>query len=263
MSNPSEGLSGSEEEDGSISNLSDLDDDLESFPQFSRFPMEIRALIWEAFCPDLTTKGRVYQFGAAKPPYRPDVNPVLQGEDLEEQTRSARAVLAAHRESRQLALKSFPDTLLFGKHAVLRFNAKWDVIYIITQFGEVFGTKLPASFCERIQHFAFSPSITSFNHLSPAFWEPFGNLKVVYYQSRATHILEPRTVRWCVSGLARQYESCSNHFCWPDLESHPNLKVEDIPPASEKAVVFHEKYCGVKMDSLLPPGSRFKLWPMV
>ncbi|KAI1082463.1 hypothetical protein F5B20DRAFT_531380 [Whalleya microplaca] len=99
------------------------------FPQFCKLPIELRRRIWEFFDPDLRSKARVFEFNILQK--EPLV--LVEGATLEQQTAPARAMLATYYESRELALKYYPDTLdtiLPGSGRTLRFNAEQDVICI-------------------------------------------------------------------------------------------------------------------------------------
>ena len=92
------------------------------FPQFKRFPIEVRYRIWECFCPDLTASGRVYEEPVTR-------DPML----LADRTAASRAVLAVHHESRDFALKSLPHTLDIRTSSrisdgIIRFHREKDII---------------------------------------------------------------------------------------------------------------------------------------
>ncbi|CAJ2509048.1 Uu.00g140740.m01.CDS01 [Anthostomella pinea] len=95
-----------------------------SFPQFCLLPIELRALIWGFFDYDLKSKGRVMQVMVME-------SDLWQSAVLEQQTASARAMLATHKESRALALKSYPDTFTIrGGSAVIRCDPDQDIILL-------------------------------------------------------------------------------------------------------------------------------------
>ena len=80
------------------------------FPQFKRFPPELRRCVWEAFCPALAATSRVYCFDLTVPGLAPDgaggqrfTSGVQKSRVLQDQTEHARIVMAVHRESRHFA----------------------------------------------------------------------------------------------------------------------------------------------------------------
>ena len=115
-------------------------DDVEpadTFHQFAKLPPELRARVWEFFCPDLTSRGRLLMFQF----------PQICSDSLEDhfaladQTLSLRIVSAIHQESRQLVLKKFPNTIPLepatnsGRRGHVRFDYDRDICNIV-KFGE-------------------------------------------------------------------------------------------------------------------------------
>ncbi|KAL2022177.1 hypothetical protein VTK56DRAFT_6006 [Thermocarpiscus australiensis] len=249
------------------------DRELHSFPQFKLLPAELRALIWEFFCPDLTVKSRVFSFSVPLLTRGQWDIEFMQGPHIEQQTRAVRAMLAVHHESRQLALKAFPDTLSFGRNgAIVRFNANLDIIYLHTVRAAV--PKIPG-FSEHIRHLAMDAGGLSRIRDLPvgsAFFEPFENLKTVYYVLTAADHYDPSQLRWCTSNLARQYrvttfeeepglgEDSQHLYCWPDIENHPGLDVKEMP-VHQWIFEWFEGAHGVNIKEALPPG--VELRPMV
>lgn len=102
----------------------------QSFPKFALLPYELRQRIWEIFCPDLTAKGRVYEFCMRpKSPNHPDrLYDVWECHMLEQQTAPARAMSAVYRESREHVLRRFPDVLRFrGGRNMIRWDRENDI----------------------------------------------------------------------------------------------------------------------------------------
>ena len=126
----------------------------QTFHRFNHLPTELRYRIWELYCTDLTAPGRVYEFrianlsivGNRNPHPKPSGYRVYDTENLKYCGCEARKVLAVNQESRNLALKAFPDTLDFrvtpydevstwseiSKHRIasLRFRKETDVILL-------------------------------------------------------------------------------------------------------------------------------------
>lgn len=251
--------------------------ELHFFPQFKRLPFELRQQIWEFFCPDLAVKSRVYHFQlmTEKPEWqrsrkRESGGPeIWSGAFLEPQTRPARAMLAVHRESRQLALKAFPDLLLFERHGLVRFNSKSDVVLLHVQsHTDLSGLQLPADFSDRVQHLAVDSSLfgTVGNHL-PEISAAFRNLKAVYNVRLAAE-QKAKHLRWCTSNLVNRYsiatseeqpglgEDAEHVYCWPDLENHRSFAEKEIP-ANEMDFYLQEDERNARQIGDL------KAWPLV
>ncbi|KAK3997771.1 hypothetical protein QBC44DRAFT_376248 [Cladorrhinum sp. PSN332] len=163
-----------------------------SFTQFKRLPLELRQRIWELFCPDLITKARFYQFRLISSSrdyrYGPAAAPeVWEGPTLSQQTEPARKVLSVHRESRDFALRSFPDELsLRGGRGIIRYHSERDVIYIekSTQFDYQNHMPMPVlpGFSEKIRHVGIDPDLWSIMNPSlDAFLTAFPNMRYAYF----------------------------------------------------------------------------------
>ncbi|KAG7284618.1 hypothetical protein NEMBOFW57_009223 [Staphylotrichum longicolle] len=225
---------------------SDSWDDDHYFPQFKRLPFELRHQIWEWFCPDLTAKSRVYWFHALWTRRRSGRYDMVVGEGplLEQQTRPARAMLAVHQESRQLALKAFPDTLSFDNHGILRFNAARDVVFLdSTETMMLVLEALPTipGFSEHIRNLALEPPVlTDLESRASDVFGGFENLKTVYY-SIYPNEHKPQQVQWCTSDKVNRYsvatfeeqpglgEDGQHLFCWPDVENHRHFADAEVP----------------------------------
>jgi hypothetical protein len=214
------------------------------FPQFKRLPFELRHRIWEFFCPDLTAKSRVFWFQAHYNHGSLRVS-IGEGPFLEQQTRPARAMLALHRETRELALKAFPDTLAFGRDSVVRFNSERDVV-MLSSIEPVMMDHLGAlpplpGFGEHIRHLAVNPDVLdSLGSRHSTLFGAFEHLKTVYYLVHpAEH--KPQHLRWCASDLIKHYfvttfeerpglgEDGQYLYCWPDVENHRAFAEAEIP----------------------------------
>ncbi|KAK4234090.1 hypothetical protein C8A03DRAFT_38149 [Achaetomium macrosporum] len=220
----------------------DAEEELEFFPQFTRLPIELRYRIWEFFCPDLTAKGCVYSFVADYVHYHRhgDAQGVVisEGLYLAQQTRPARTMLAVYHESREHALKAFPDTLSFGDNGLLRFNSKRDIV-LIDRFNDLFHhvTSMPSldGFTENIRQLAIGTAELNDLHLArvgyPALYGAFQSLETLYAVV-SPFDCKPKDLRWCFSEMANYYSllvqedlpipSPDEYFvyCWPDLENH-------------------------------------------
>ncbi|KAK4034948.1 hypothetical protein C8A01DRAFT_48778 [Parachaetomium inaequale] len=213
------------------------------FPQFKRLPFELRHRIWEFFCPDLIAKSHVFWFQAN---YDYGFSSVTIGEGpfLEQQTRPARAMLALHRETRELALKAFPDTLVFGSHGFVRFDSERDVVVLgSTETVMMNMEEMPPlpGFGEHIRHLAVDlGALDGLGDRSSAMFGAFENLETAYYLTHPTNH-KPQHLRWCVSDLAKHYsvttfeeqpgvgEDGQHLYCWPDIENPRAFAEADLP----------------------------------
>lgn len=223
---------------------SDFDqDEIHFFPQFCRLPIELREHIWEFFDPDLKSPGRVLEFLFM--PMRSVGFELWESATLEQQTGPARAILATHRESRLLALKSYPHSLpLRGKRGVVRFNGENDIIFI-TKFWakDVDVDALEAEMggsdpFKDIKHLAMDRHIFPYLSASEglegvhAHNRPvFTNVKTWFY-CEEFFAFPAWKLRWCASDKARKFhlqteeeepgvgEDLGYLYCWPDLKQH-------------------------------------------
>ncbi|KAL1838378.1 hypothetical protein VTJ49DRAFT_2719 [Mycothermus thermophilus] len=223
-----------------------------TFPQFMKLPIELRFRIWEFFCPELTGNGRVLCFKYDKNNRSTWIEDSLF---LDQVTVRARAVLSVHRESRQLAIKAFPDTLTFGDdgRSAVRFNASKDIISLESLYRtsphsargvmrSIFhGTGFPScpGFTEHVRLVC-----VELNDLGPDAEETFKhfpNLQTIYVDVFPTFD-KPELLRWCTSDRIKRYSF--NHFwedevgngcfapklyCCPDLVNHKDFAETQIP----------------------------------
>jgi hypothetical protein len=268
------------------------------FPQFKRLPFELRARIWQFFCPDLTAKARVFHFHCVPPSahelahgYRPPEDapmvPIWNHAFLEQQTKPARTMLALHRETRELALRSFPDALSFRRNSILRFNAKTDVIFLDSiESGSIrVRSRLypedglfDRGFTRPIQHLAVDGYIfgcVEFRKLQAVF-KSFRNVKNIYYViDPSDH--RPETLTWCASDMVNHYnlvtfeeepglgENSSCFYCWPDVERKRTFAEQEIPLTSllnRYNVSFSGDDDEDQIESLLD-GRSAGTWPLI
>jgi hypothetical protein len=220
-----------------------------SFPQFARLPFELRLRIWEYFCPDLTAKSRVYWLRLALSPALgrgvPPTFVILEGPFVEQQTRPARAMLAVHHESRQMALKAFPDALPIIGDGRLRFSSTRDVVFLdCTEVVRSLGGEFPPlrGFADNIRHLAVEPatlSILENREGTASLADTFGSLETLYYTADPTDH-KRRHLHWCASAPVKRYslstfeeqtglgEDGEHLYCWPDA-NHPDFAKPAIP----------------------------------
>ncbi|KAK3306096.1 uncharacterized protein B0T15DRAFT_534319 [Chaetomium strumarium] len=260
------------------------------FPQFTRLPIELRYRIWELFCPDLTAKGRVYSFPIDSPRnYRSNAPldlGVMAREMLKQQTEPARVTLAVHRESRQLALKAFPDTLSFDREScdekgLVRFDSKRDIVHVdnvdeLVDDDEqhLYFNKPFSGFGEHIRNLAINMNTmcalgnSKYSALLTRF---FPNVETVFYVT-IPHDHEPEHLRWCFSPVANSYyfkfwedgpiglRPVEQAYYWPDIENHRDL-VDAQVPMGDMAKDLDTEGLDMAIMSLEEEGAR--IYPLV
>ncbi|KAI0875565.1 hypothetical protein GGS24DRAFT_454625 [Hypoxylon argillaceum] len=202
-----------------------------SFPQFSRLPPELRALIWEAVDPDLKSKGRVLDFIIVRTP-QPDL---WESAVLEQQTAPARTLLAVNQESRSIALKHYPDVVRLRRGlGQVRFKSASDII-LLRHFKVTDDVLCLKRWCDNIKYLAVDVisaqrSESPEPHALPVPDDPsqdFGALEAVFYCFEGS-IIGRRKLSWAVSEASRQFyiqtfeespglgEDFKVQYCWPD-----------------------------------------------
>ncbi|KAI0122495.1 hypothetical protein F4814DRAFT_446431 [Daldinia grandis] len=225
------------ESDGESENLDDTSPTTGQFffPQFKSLPPELRARIWEFFDSDLRTKARVFQMILMISPIE-----FWESATLIEQTAPARAMLATHQESRELALKSYPDTLdLHRGRGVIRYNSERDIVLL--SISSILGSNDLEEFFSSLGNTKY----LAFNHLRAANEEilyprlaAHPTLKEIFY-CYDCYELSYRHLMWCRSdSVLRFYSQQTDYdtvldprplrsmFCWPDLENHRKFAEE-------------------------------------
>ncbi|KAG6282671.1 hypothetical protein E4U48_003506 [Claviceps purpurea] len=102
-----------------------------------QLPPELRRHIWYFYCPDLSAKARALEFTLKESdaPTTPSDHFSLKTDPtLASQTRSLRAMLSTHRESRSIAVRIFPDELALdmdSTRAIVRFRKESDVVFLM------------------------------------------------------------------------------------------------------------------------------------
>ncbi|GKT46110.1 uncharacterized protein ColSpa_06291 [Colletotrichum spaethianum] len=231
----------SESGDSNSDNSSDSDSDDESilgegrrraprafFPEFRRLPIELRHRIWQFFCPDLALLPRVISFQTVCSPKQ---DSIWESATLENQIAAASAMLAVHRESRELALKAFPDTLAIREgRRIVRFHKQRDVVHLNGQKKSWEHNINVPGFSENVVNLALDTS-----ELDPRemrLFLAFPNLKNVFDFAWHSDRRIPHRLHWCASDKIHRYEieqlqknvhsGEDLHFiyCWPDVEKH-------------------------------------------
>jgi hypothetical protein len=114
------------DEDSSNEDPEHDDDDGDEFTLFMTLPPELRLRIWQLYCPDLVSKGRLVPIPTTFAAF--DTSPRAMA--LPAQTEHMRMLSAVHRETRKLVVSAYPTILPMRHDGQLRFNADRDVAYI-------------------------------------------------------------------------------------------------------------------------------------
>lgn len=231
-----------------------------SFPKFMQLPPEIREMIWAAFCPDLGSEPRVFELHlhtVISPPgavHLPTiVHGIVAGPQLESQTEPMRAVLAVHRESRALALKSAPNEFSLSDGELVRYHEERDVLLIAWQ-EEILLRGIALRFQElgiEAQNLAFPSNIIR-EHT-----DDLVDLMYLLPQTRKLFLLDEeedlqdlrmsiRDYAWTVGDMVHKYRldteeegeigllvPISRIFCWPDLDNYREFAEEHVRDPGE------------------------------
>ncbi|KAI0536237.1 hypothetical protein GGR58DRAFT_476055 [Xylaria digitata] len=232
----SDGYDEDEDEDGDEDHYHSDHGGHFSFPQFSRLPPELRAMIWEAVDPHLKSKGRVLDFYTIN---RGDFNYHLnESPTLSQQTAPARILLATNKESRRIALQHYPDTIqLDGGLFDIRFNGSQDIIFLreALPLEIAFGLE---DWSDKIKYLALDRTRADDFFPTPSddfdFEQAYKSLKAIFYCFDGAG-LGRRKLDWSVSESSKQFymetyeeqpglgEDYKTLYCWPDTTVHANF----------------------------------------
>ncbi|KAG5975682.1 hypothetical protein E4U56_003347 [Claviceps arundinis] len=252
---------------GESSRFQDGDTAPDTFPQFMRFPPELRLQIWQLHCPDLSAKARVLPF--MKLPISSTVHTQIDCEcclpdyeALAEQTKDLRAVLSTHSESRSIALRKYPDELVMDLApgaAIFRFRKETDVIFLS---DVVIGKDYPISkFASEIENLAVGDVVDcskrryfrdgTLLQVVPGIKSLFPNLKRLYSPRQAPTEHNDIEKWWLVEHVHSYMidsDDQTTMFYWPDLDAHADFARSSVP-----------KLCS--LEEMKEAG--VELWPMV
>ncbi|KAG5975683.1 hypothetical protein E4U56_003348 [Claviceps arundinis] len=251
---------------GESSRFQDGDTAPDTFPQFMRFPPELRLQIWQLHCPDLSAKARVLPFTMDT-----QIDCSCQGsshsdyEALAEQTKELRAVLSTHSESRSIALRKYPDELVLDQldsasgAGIVRFRKETDVIFV----SEVviwedcsmleFGSEIENLAVGGVDDYSGDQYLRdeALLQVVPGIKGLFPNLKRLF-SHRSAPAKHNDIEKWCVAEHVHSYMIDSDDkttlFYWPDLDAYPDFARSSVP---ELCSLEEMKEAGVE------------LWPMV
>lgn len=254
---------------------------LRQFRPFSRLPPELRNLIWEDFCPDLTAPSRIVDFYVSPGSGRHQLYAseatkkswtIKPGMFLYQQTLALRTVLSVHKESRANALRVVPDTVAMDAghgDALVRFNKDHDVAMVdgIDDSRSSITVHLP-DFGDEVKNLALHSRGGDFGNLDretvSRFLSQFSHLETLLVCTAArSHSMEHLT--WSTSRLIHHYtmqntelrpgfgEDITVLYCWPDLINHGDFARFQIPP-----LVAVPERIGRRLEEI---GAR--AWPIV
>ncbi|KAI0382487.1 hypothetical protein F5Y04DRAFT_252753 [Hypomontagnella monticulosa] len=251
---------GDDESDyGSVENT-----EQEFFPQFARLPKELRAAIWEFFDPYLKSKNRIYETELYM-----ESGPVQSEMRLIQQTVQARVMLSTHRESRELALKFYPDIIQLYEYTGMRprryrdFRIRYETDIVLLSFHGMDNftatlDNLLQTSLVGVKNLAFSCFNMGPDWLFPPDQPPqhVQQLKAMYYHcdlktgALGTDTFEDNNLirtflarGWERDGIQSTVRYYGALYCWPDLEKQQGFAEKRLEP-----VIDHET---------------FKVWPML
>lgn len=97
-----------------------------TFPRFLDMPGELQWNVWSLFFPEVNAEPFLLCFI-----FDETTREVFEGDALARTTAAARALLAVHKDSRQLALNALPDKVTFrGGKGIVRFRRERDLMVI-------------------------------------------------------------------------------------------------------------------------------------
>ncbi|KAI2631288.1 hypothetical protein GGS26DRAFT_591170 [Hypomontagnella submonticulosa] len=220
------------------------------FPQFARLPKELRAAIWEFFDPYLKLKLRLYETE-----FITESNSVQAGVRLMQQTARARAMLSTHRESRELALKFYPDTIVLhehtgmesNRHRTFRLRYETDIIFLtasspLEDFSATLDILLQTSL-RGVKNLAFGPwrmfppngSPQYVHQLKTIYSSSDAITKLIFYDKPAASNLlcsfSTKLIERDEIGVPRVYEMA---YYWPDLAKDQELAEKGMKPIFDR-----------------------------
>ncbi|KAG6044546.1 hypothetical protein E4U39_003223 [Claviceps sp. Clav50 group G5] len=237
-----------------------------AFPQFMQLPPELRYHIWQIYCPDLSAKARVLQFNFVLET-RPEFC-VIPDKTMMDQTEGLRTVLSTHSESRNLALRQYPDELavIAGvADGIVRFRKETDIISLRDwESGEKY---FMPDFSDKIENLALEPIQVPYRHTvfdaAPLLRRTFPNLRRLF-RHRAFLFFASSLKNWCFTNFAHSYVvethkrangkrfDSKSMFCWPDLDGFADF---------DKSFCYSSERCRVTPEKMKNAG--LEVWPIV
>ncbi|SPN99815.1 uncharacterized protein DNG_02667 [Cephalotrichum gorgonifer] len=248
----------------------------EYFPRFMRLPPELRRRVWEFFCPEALGVPRLLEFVWDM---KSKKEPISEGSSTAYTTYPARTLAAVQGESRELALRAFPDVLkLSDRRGEVRFHSKRDVVVLQhIRAYDISRWSCAPGFSDQVRHLAIDkatlwrmgdPFVLT-GTIPDNFDTTFPNLDKIYEVSHRSEF--QRDPVWAESDKVNRftlktedYTGCvelyeERPFIWPDLENHRDfaeaqtdgpsfLKLDDSASSPDDAAIKR---------------SQVEVWPMV
>ncbi|KAG5957650.1 hypothetical protein E4U58_005737 [Claviceps cyperi] len=183
-----------------------------AFPRFMQLPPELRHQIWHFYYPDLSAKARLLEFALeeSEVPTTPSDHFSLKTDaTLASQTKSLRAMLSTHRESRTIAVRIFPDELALdmgSRRAIVRFRKESDVVFLMAFMLDV--NYVP--FATQVQNLAVGCAEDI--HYDRCLFGLVSMIKATYPNSKRLYSHWPVIVwptdefgEWCVAEYVHKY----------------------------------------------------------
>lgn len=231
----SEGESGSEASNGG--------EDVEPlFPRFMYLPPELRRRVWEFFCPEVLGMPRILEFVWDMASKNQSIS---EGSSTENVTEASRALAAVNCETREIALRAFPEVLrLSDRRGEMRFSAYWDIVML--QHVRLAGTdqewRPVPRFSTEVYNLAINLDTLSDmpSNVVESLVTTFPNLRTLYpcfplrdFEAETKWVASDKVHRFTLrtvddtAGLMRQEERL---YTWPDLLNHEEFAVDNVGP---------------------------------
>lgn len=212
------------------------------FPRFMYLPPELRRRVWEFFCPEVLGMPRILEFVWDMASKNQSIS---EGSSTENVTESSRALAAVNCETRQIALRAFPEVLrLSDRRGEVRFSAYWDIVMLqqvrlsdtdqewrpVPRFStEVYNLAINLDTLSDMPSNVVESLVTTFPNLRtlyPCFPRHDFETETAWVDSDKIHRFTLRTVD-DTAGLMRQDERI---YMWPDLLNHEEFAVDNVGP---------------------------------
>ncbi|KAL2114650.1 hypothetical protein VUR80DRAFT_2630 [Thermomyces stellatus] len=212
------------------------------FPRFMYLPPELRRRIWEFFCPEVLGMPRILEFV-----WDMGLNEqsISEGSSTDNVTEPSRTLAAVHRETREIALRAFPEALkLSDRRGLVRFSAHWDIVMLqhVRQSDADQEWRPVSGFSKKVTNLAINLDTLSDmpNNVVESLVKTFPKLRILYpyfqrhdYEAETIWVDSDKVNRFTLrtvddtAGLMRQEERL---YVWPDLVNHKEFAVENIGP---------------------------------